>query len=217
MVFVENLFYMNQEFFSFWGYVVVFVAVFIESFPFLGAFIPGGLIALLICGFLSKLGYFALWKVVLVGVAACVAVDVFGYWFGRNMAKGFLHRRSKIFLVKHTTIDKVVKIVHGHTGKSLIFGRMNPITRSIAPFIVGNERVGFLKFLFFSLLGSFIWVVCFMFLGYVLGNSYEVVARAEQYILWIGIVLLGGFYAYWIGNLFKEYFGNKKHGDCYKK
>lgn len=220
MVFVENLFGMSREFFGFWGYVVVFVALFLESFPFIGAFVPGGLIALLACGFLAKLGYFSLWKVVLVGIGASVSVDIFGYWFGRSRAKGFFCRRSKIFLVKRKTIERVMGVVHGHVGKSLIFGRMNPITRSIAPFVVGNERVGFLKFLFFSVIGSFLWIVCFMFLGYILGNSYEVIAVAERYILWVGLVLLGGFYVYWLGNLFKEYFG-KKNGvknefDCKK-
>lgn len=197
---------MSREFFGFWGYVVVFVAIFLESSPFLGAFIPGGLIALLICGFLAKLGYFVLWKVVVVGVGACVFVDCFGYWLGRNRREGFLHRRAGILLVKRGTIERVLRVVHGHPGKSLIFGKMNPITRSIAPFVVGNERVSFLKFFSFSAIGSFLWVVCFMFLGYILGNSYEVVAAAEQYIFWIGIILLGGFYAYWLRNLFKEYF-----------
>lgn len=212
MVFVEGLFEMNRSFFNFWGYLVVFLAIFIESFPFIGAFVPGGIVALLICGFLAKLGYFALWKVILVAVAASISIDVFGYCFGRSRGKGFLHRRSKIFLVKRATIDKVIRIVHGHTGKSLIFGRMNPITRAIAPFVVGNERVGFLKFLFYSVIGSFIWVICFVFLGYILGNSYELIAAAERYILWVGIVLLGGFYLYWLGNLFKEYFGRKING-----
>jgi membrane-associated protein len=214
MVFVENLFYMSEEFFGFWGYALVFFAIFVESFPFLGAFVPGGLIALLTCGFLAKLGYFALWKIVIVGTGACIAVDSFGYWLGRNRAKGFLHRRAGIFLVKHATIERVVKIVHGHTGKSLIGGRINPITRSIAPFVVGNERVPFVKFLFFSVIGSLAWVVCFMFLGYVLGNSYEVVVKAEQYILWTGVILLGGFYACWLGNLFKDFFGKRKALRC---
>ncbi len=210
MVFVENLFYMSEEFFGFWGYVVVFFAIFIESFPFLGALVPGGLIALLACGFLAKLGYFALWKVALVGILASITVDIFGYFLGRTRGRGFLHRRSRFFLIKRKTIEKVVRVVHGHTGKSLIGGKINPITRAIAPFVVGNERVSFLKFLFFSIVGSGIWVVCFMFLGYALGNSYEVIARAEQYILWIGIVLLGGFYGSWVINLFVEFFGKGK-------
>jgi membrane-associated protein len=207
MVFVENLFEMSKEFFNFWAYLVVFFAIFIESFPFIGAFVPGGLIALLICGFLVKLGYFGLWKIILVCIAASIAIDIFGYWLGRSRGRDFLSRRSGILLVKRETIEKVIRVVHGHTGKSLIFGRLNPVTRSIAPFVVGNERVPFLKFLSFSVIGSFMWVVCFVFLGYILGNSYEVVAVAERYILWVGLILIGVFWLYWLGNLFKEYFG----------
>ena len=217
MVFVENLFYMGEEFFSFWGYIVVFIAIFLESFPFLGAFIPGGMIALLVCGFLAKLGYFVFWEIVLVGVMASITVDIFGYFFGRSRRSGFLCRHARIFLIKRRTIEKVAKVVHGHTGKSLILGRLNPITRSIAPFIVGNERVPFGKFLFFSLIGSVIWVGSFMFLGYILGNSYETVAVAERHILKAGVIFLSGFYIYYLGNLFKEYFGKNgkvKDGDC---
>ena len=139
---------------------------------------------------------------------------------GRTRSEGFLCRRSKIFLVKRETVERVMRVVHRNIGKSLIFGRMNPITRSIAPFVVGNERVSFLKFGLFSVLGSFIWVVCFMFLGYMLGNSYQMVVVAERYILWTGVVLLGGFYVYYLGNLFKEYFGKNgklKNGDYCKK
>lgn len=217
MVFVEKLFYMNESFFAFWGYLVVFLAIFLESFPFLGAFVPGGLVALLACGFLARLGYFALWKVVVVGILASSSVDIFGYFFGKSRAKGFLHRKSRIFLVKHSTIDKVTRAVRGHTVKSLIFGKINPITRSIAPFIFGNERVGFFRFLISSIIGSTIWVTCFMFLGYILGSSYTVIVKAEQYILWVGVVLLGLFYFFWVGNLFKEYFFNKVNGNNKQK
>ncbi len=207
MVFIEGLFGMSRDFFSFWGYAVVFFAIFLESFPLLGSFVPGGLIALLICGFLVKLGYFVFWKIIAVGAMASFLVDVFGYKLGEGRERNFFHRRAGIFLVKRCTIEKVIRLVHGHTGKSLILGKINPITRSIAPFVFGNERVSFPKFLFFSFVGSLLWVGSFVFLGYLLGNSYEVVAVAERYILWVGGTFIGGFYAYYLGNLFKEYFG----------
>jgi membrane protein DedA with SNARE-associated domain len=219
MVFIESLLGMSRGFFDFWGYIVVFATIFIESFPFLGAFVPGGVIALLVCGFLTKLGYFELWKIIPVAVLASVAIDSFGYWFGRSRDKGFLHRKSRLFFVKHATIDKVIEVVNGHTGKSLIIGKINPVTRAIAPFVFGNERVSWWKFSFFSVVGSLIWVVCFVFLGYVIGDSYQFVASAERYILWLLIVFFGGFYVYWLGNLFKEYLGKKVevNNECYYK
>ena len=220
MVFVESLLGMNRGFFNFWAYFVVFIAIALESFPFIGAFIPGGIIALFLCGFLSKLGYFVLWKIVLTCVSASVLIDIIGYLFGRTRRAGFLCRRAKVFLVKRRTIEKVGKIVKKHSGKSLFFGKINPVTRSIAPFIVGNERIDFPKFILYSILSSILWVTFFVLVGYVFGNSLDLIRDAERIIVWLMVILLGGFYVYYIGNLFKEFFGNKnkvKNGYYCKK
>ena len=211
MVLTENLLGMSREFFSLWGYLIVFVALFLESFPFLGAFIPGGIITLLLSGFLAKLGFFLLWKIVLVAIVAAILIDIFGYLFGRFVSKDFFHRHARILLVKRKTLEKVGRIVRGHTGKSLIIGRMNPVTRSIAPFIVGNERVSFAKFFFYDVVGGILWVTTFVFIGYMFGNSYQFVQNTERYILWATVILLGGFYVYYMGNIFKEFF-SKKNG-----
>ncbi|MFH0808517.1 MAG: DedA family protein [archaeon] len=209
MVFVEGLLGMSREFFGFWGYAVVFIAIFLESFPFLGAFVPGGIIALFLCGFLTKLGYFVLWEIVLVAVIASISIDMVGYFFGRSRCVGFLCKRSRIFLVKQHTIERIGRIVKKNAGKSLIFGKMNPVTRSITPFIIGNERIGFHKFIFYSILSSVLWVVFFVSIGYLFGNSLEFVRHAERLIVWLMVVFLGGFYVYYIGNLFLKFFGNK--------
>ncbi len=210
---------MNREFFSFWGYAVVFVALFLESFPLLGSFVPGGIVILLTSGFLVKLGYFSLWKIILIGVLASVSIDSFGYILGKSRKEGFFCRRSKFLLVKSSTIEKVLKIVNKHTGKSLILGRINPITRAIAPFVVGNERIPFPRFFLFSIVGSLLWVVGFILLGYVLGYNYKMAETTGRYAVKIMFLFLAGFYLYYFRNLFKELFTKKtiKHGNYCKK
>jgi len=212
MVFVEMLMGMNRDFFVFWGYLVVFVSLLLESFPFIGAFVPGGIIILLISGLLAKLGFFVLWKVVLVLISASILIDIFGYFLGKFISKDFFHRHAKILFIKKETLEKVGRIVHGHTGKSLIFGKLNPITRSIAPFVVGNEKVNFGKFFFYSIIGAVLWVTMFVFIGYIFGNSFQGLQSTEKYILWSMIVLLGGYYIYHLRNLFKEFFSKNKKG-----
>lgn len=212
MVFVEVLMGMNKEFFVFWGYLVVFIALLLESFPFIGAFIPGGIILLLFSGLLVKLGFFILWKLILVLIAASILIDLFGYFLGRFISKDFFHRHAKILFIKKEVLEKVGKIVHGHTGKSLMFGKLNPITRSIAPFIVGNEKINFSKFFFYSIVGAILWITMFVFIGYIFGNSFQVLQGTEKYILWSMIFLLGGYYFYYINNLFREFFGKSKKG-----
>jgi len=212
MVFINELLGMSRVFFHFWAYLVVFFGLVLESLPFVGAFVPGGIIMLLICGLLTRLGFFILWKVIVVAVFASVTVDFIGYFFGRNVNKNFLHRHRKIFLIKNTTIERARRIIHGYTGKSLIFGKINPITRSIAPFIVGNEEIDFAQFFFYSVVGSFLWVIMFVFAGYIFGNSIQLVKQTESYILWTTIILISGFYIYYLRNMFRNFLSKTKNG-----
>jgi membrane-associated protein len=205
MVFVENLFYMNRAFFGFWGYFFVFVILFLESIPFFGAFVPGGTILLLLSGLLARFGFFSLWKILLVAFFASVTIDITGYLWGRGVNKDFLHKYVKFLLVKKELLERMGKIVHGHTGKALVLGRLNPVTRSIAPFLVGNEHVGFWKFFFWNVVGGALWVTLFIFLGYIFGGSFEVMKAAEAYIVGGTILIAGGFYGYYI-------FGLLRHG-----
>ena len=133
-------------------------------------------------------------------------IDTLGYLFGRFVDKDFFSRHSRILLVKRKTIEKVGKIVRGNIGKSLIIGRMNPVTRSIAPFIVGNEKVGFAKFFLYNVIGGVLWVTTFVFIGYLFGNSVHVVQDIEKYVWWTVIVLVGGFYIYYLSESFKKFF-----------
>ncbi|NPE27012.1 DedA family protein [Methanococcoides sp. SA1] len=214
MVFVESLLGMSRDCFGFGAYIIVFFAIFLESFPFLGAFIPGGIIALFLCGLLAKLGYFVFWKVVLVAVTASVLMDIAGYMLGRNSGPNFVCKQAHIFFIKRKIMEKIGLLVREHAGKSIFFGKINPVTRSIAPFIVGNEGVKFRRFIFYSLFSSALWVLGFVLIGYVFGNSMELIRSAEAFIVWLMVIFLGGFYVYYIGNLFKEFFGSKNEVKC---
>ena len=210
MALIENLLGMSRDFFVLWGYIVVFLTIFLESLPFIGAFIPGGFITLLLSGFLAKLEFFVLWKIILVAIIASILIDTFGYLLGRFVDRDFFRQHSRILLVKRKTIEKVIRVVHENIGKSLIVGRINPITRSIAPFVVGNERVGFVKFLFYNFLGGVLWVTTFICIGYLFGNSFQVIQDIEKYVWWTIIVLVVGFYICYLGESFKKFFGKDR-------
>ena len=204
MVFVETLLSLNREFFHFWGYVIVFLALFIESLPFIGAVIPGGTIILLLAGVLTRFGFFNLWEVAIVAIVASVAVDTFGYCLGRYVKRDFFHKYARKLFIKQSTLERVAGIVHGHIGKALMFGRLNPVTRSMGPFIVGTERIKFLKFFFFNVIGAILWVVMFIFIGYIFGGSFGGVGEMESFIVWTTLILVGGFYVYYVFSSFRN-------------
>jgi len=198
MAFCEILLHMNRDAFAFWGHLVVFVALFLESMPFVGAFIPGGTIILLLAGILARWGYFVLWKVAIVAICASIAIDTFSYCFGRFVGRDFFHKFANRLFVKKSVLERISGMVHGHIGKALVFGRLNPVTRSVGPFIVGNERVRFAKFFFFNVVGGVLWVVMFLFVGYIFGGGLENVDQMEHFVLWTTIAIVGIFYGYYV-------------------
>jgi len=196
-MFFEFLPSLNTANLEFFGYGLVFLIVFLESLPLIGVFIPGGGIVLIIGGILSRVGDFNIFYLIAVGIFASVVTDTFGYFLGRFIDKERFTKEKSFLLVKRETIFKIKKFVHGHTGKALIFGRFNPLTRAVAPFVVGIEKVDFLKFFTFNVIGGVLWVCLFSFSGYVIGGNLKNLNSIDTLITIVTIVLITGFYLYY--------------------
>ena len=57
MVIVDFILSRSVAFYATFGYILVFVLLFLESLPFIGAFIPGGILVLFLGGFIAKMGF----------------------------------------------------------------------------------------------------------------------------------------------------------------
>jgi membrane-associated protein len=55
-------------------------------------------------------------------------------------------------------------------GKTVIIARFMPIVRTFAPFVAGVGAMQYAKFLSFSVIGTFVWIGCFLYAGYFFGN-----------------------------------------------
>jgi membrane-associated protein len=55
-------------------------------------------------------------------------------------------------------------------SKTVIIARFMPIIRTFAPFVAGIGRMNYLKFLFFSMVGTVLWIGLFITAGYLFGN-----------------------------------------------
>ena len=95
MAVVDALLSVSIGFYETFGYLLVFVLLFLESLPFIGAFIPGGILVLFLGGFIARLGFMNLWIMMGVAFLASVSIDCFGYYLGRCSGKKFLHRPFK--------------------------------------------------------------------------------------------------------------------------
>jgi len=172
-----------------WAYVLVFFAIFIESIPLIGILIPGGTLAVIVAGVFARLGIFSVSLAICVSAIAALLVDNVGYVTGRELGKKtFIRFEQKIPLVK-PLIAKVCSLMHNHTGKAIIIGRLNSPTRALAPFIAGMQNVSYVRFLFFSSISVVTWVAIFFTVGFLFGKSIESVHTIERLFLW-GIILL---------------------------
>lgn len=192
------------------GYLLIFLSTLLEASPLVGIFIPGSVI-IFFAGFVAKTGFLHFKAVLFYAVIGAILGDLGGYLFGRYAGKEFLHKYGKYFLIKREYIDRSCDIVHGHTGKSLVFGRLNPITRSAAPFIVGAHKVNFGKFMFFNVIGGALWGFLFVSLGWIFGHSYRFAASFEKWVVVATFFLIGVLYLRYFWNLLIEKVnGNQK-------
>ena len=76
------------------------------------------------------------------------------------------------------------------------------MTRAIAPFVVGTEKVKFSEFFFFNVIGGALWVLLFSFAGYIFGHQFLFAETLEKWVVGITLVLAIGFYVYYLINTY---------------
>ena len=157
------------------GYVTLFLITALEGIPLLGVLIPGHVV-IIAAGFIAATGIFNIWVVMAVAIVGAVIGDFLSFSIGRRYGMPLIQRFRSVFFIRQSHIDKASRLVESHTGKALIIGRFNPVTRGIMPFLVGAGGVTPRSFWPFNIIGAFLWVVCSVFLGYILGLGYHAAA-----------------------------------------
>lgn len=183
-----NIVYEPLNLIQIWGYWIVFFSALSESLPAVGLFIPGQTIVIL-AGFIAKLNGLNIFYVFLLAAMGAMIGDLIGYFTGRYYGYSFLTAYGKYFLFKKEYYEKTKAVMNKHSGKTIILGRFNSLTRAFAPFVAGSTDVSFLKFLIYDLIGCVSWSIVFVSIGYIFGKSYEVALRYTQFFF-VGVILV---------------------------
>ncbi len=184
------------------GYAGLFFAVFSENALFFGVIFPGDSL-LFTAGFLSAQGYLN-FPVILIGCFVCAVVgDSVGYYIGKKLGpKIFTKEDSFFFHKKH--VLRAEKFLEAHGGKTIILARFIPYVRTFAPMLAGVGNMPYKSFLFFNIIGGFIWSVGFLSAGYFLS---KLIPGFDKYMVWVvaGIFVVS-FIPVFVG-LAKAWFG----------
>jgi membrane-associated protein len=166
------------------GYVGVFSIVFAETGLFLGFFFPGDSL-LFVSGFLASQGLFSL-PVLLVGVfLSGVLGNFFGYEFGKRVGPKLFSREDSLIFKKAHAL-KAQAFYDKHGPKTIVLARFMPIVRTFAPIVAGIANMNFRVFFFYNLLGSLLWTLGLVLLGYSLGSVIDV----DRYLLPIILIIV---------------------------
>lgn len=156
------------HYFMMYGYYFLFLIVFLEYLNFPG--LPAGII-MPAAGILvaSQQGSFA--AALLVSVIAGILDSITLYLLGRFLDKMVLMRCYRRWPKLQPPVDKTMGYMERYGDKGVFVARLLPVFRTLISLAAGVLRVGFGRFVFFSVWGIAIWNFVFIFAGYWLGDA----------------------------------------------
>ncbi|MBT2655787.1 VTT domain-containing protein [Bacillus sp. ISL-18] len=189
------------------SYLILFLGIFLElmAFPISGEFL------------MSYAGYFvyqgkmnyllALLTVLFSGGVGITAT----YWIGRAGGYKLIEKYGKYIHLGPERYQKTAAWFERSGSKLLIFAYFIPGIRHFTGYISGISRMPFRKFIIPAYMGSFLWGLCFITLGTVLGPRWEVFHQAARkyFIIFIIVfaIVMAGFLAFrFYKNSIKEFF-----------
>lgn len=167
----------------------LFMIVFAESGLFFGFFLPGDSL-LLTAGLFAFKEFLRIELLLPLLFTAAVLGDNVGYWFGKKAGPPLFNRDESFFFKRKNLLAARV-FYEKHGGKTIILARFMPFVRTFAPIVAGAVEMPWRRFMFFNLLGGFLWAVGLTLAGYWLGSLFppEVLDKYFLVIVLVVIVL----------------------------
>jgi membrane-associated protein len=167
------------------GLIGVFIFIFAESGLFFGFFLPGDSL-LFTAGILASAGYFNIFFLFLGAFLCAFLGDSFGYYFGEKIGPRIFSKPNSFFWNKNN-LDKTTKFFEKYGNKTITLARFVPIVRTFAPIMAGVGQMRYKTFLFWNILGGFLWTGSMAFGGYFLGSY---IKNVDKYILPIVLIII---------------------------
>lgn len=152
-----------------WTYLILFLIIFAETGLVVTPFLPGDSLLFAAGAIIAKpetdLNIYLMCVLLIV---AAILGDLVNYHIGKYIGpKAF---SGKYRFLKKEYLDKTQSFYDKYGGKTIIYARFVPIIRTFAPFVAGVGTMRYAKFASYNVIGGFIWIISFLFLGYFFGG-----------------------------------------------
>lgn len=177
-------------------YIILYkyLALFIVTFSAaLVVPIPAGTLLVASSAFASQ-GYFNLPLLLFWVIVANILGDNLSYFFARKYGKRLI---SHIPYIRKILVSKdfitIEKSINKSPGFIIVLSRFEVISTITLNIICGLSKVNYKKFLKNEIIGTFANVIFYSSIGYIFGNSWEIVNRliGNFSIIFFVIVILG--------------------------
>jgi membrane-associated protein len=171
-----------------WTYAVLFLIIFAETGLVVTPFLPGDSL-LFAAGALCARDESGLnvHTLALLLFAAAVLGDTLNYYIGSKIGPAVFNRDDSMFF-KKKNLERAHAFFEKYGGRAIILARFVPIVRTFVPFVAGVGAMSYRQFVAYNVIGGFLWIYSFMYLGYAFGNL-PVVQKNFKLII-IGIIVL---------------------------
>lgn len=160
------------------GYVGLFLIIFLESGVIIGFFLPGDSL-LFSAGLLASQHTLNIFPVIILSVIGAILGNNAGYYTGKKLGPDLFNRpRSAIF--SPDRVKEAHKFFEREGGKALILARFIPAIRTFVPIVAGVGKMPYSHFFRFNALGGLLWGILLPLLGYSLGKT---VPDIDKYLL----------------------------------
>jgi membrane protein DedA with SNARE-associated domain len=180
------------------GYLGIFILMAFESsvVP-----IPSELV-LPPAGVLIAHGKMSFWLVllssVLGGIVGALASYFIALYLGRRVIEKLISRYGSVLLLTNQKLEKVDYYFKSYGQITIFISRLIPVVRHLISLPAGFSRMNLTKFILYTALGSGIWSVILIYLGYFYGTNVNIINQNLNLITYVigGLCLIIGFFYY---------------------
>ena len=185
-----------RPFFATFGYVIVPLAMFLESAALTGIVVPGDVI-LAVGGVYAAEGALALPLVIFLGWFGSLLGETTGFLLGRRYGDALLHRVPFADRFEDR-IEELKRSIESNAGKTIVVGRFVTGAGGLVPFVAGTSRVRPRTFFAYTIPTLLVWATAISLVGFFVGNHVETIDRILSTIGWVGLGLVAVLVGLWI-------------------
>jgi len=172
-----------------WTYLLVGALAFLETGAFVGLIAPGEFTVLL-GGAVAANGDISLPLIIAITWIAAFSGDSVSFLLGARLGRGFLVKHGARFRITSERLAMVEGYFGRYGGRTILIGRFIGLVRALAPFIAGSSKLPYRNFAPYSILGTGLWSIALILLGYFFAQSLDTVSKiVSKGLVAFGIVV----------------------------